>query len=191
MAPEDLSTTEIRFRLRGSRGRVLVRYGVNEDPARWGYPLLGLDFLVEASRGFPVVQAEVEYAAEGYAAILAWIQVLRMRDLDSGEHATILDVPPQLAGLDLPYAAFGVRPTFFDAPSTNQGGNCDWYAQATLVSSPDCLMTRRVQPLCAFGWGYRLRHGEPEPVAPQVLDEAAWSGDRDVLREHHPSWSFE
>ncbi|MGI9157880.1 MAG: hypothetical protein ACR2FG_14810 [Marmoricola sp.] len=182
--------TVLDFQLRGRPGSVRVRYGVNDDPARWGYPLLRIDSLVELSRGFPVVQAEVEHDAQGYAAMLAWIQLVRMTDLDSGESSTLVDGAPQLEGLDLPYVSFGVRPILFDAPSTTTR-NADWDADAFLVVTPDALMTRRVQPLCGFGWGYRVRDGEPAATRLQELDAASWRRDRDFLAEQHPSWTFE
>lgn len=182
--------TVIGFQLRGRPGSVLVRYGVNDDPARWGYPLLGLDSLVEISRGFPVVQAEVEHDAQGYAAVLAWIQVVRMTDLDSAESTRFVDVAPQLAGLDVPYFSFGVRPVLFDAPSSTTR-NADWDADTFLVVTPDGVTTRRIQPLCGFSWGYRLRDGEPAAARLQELDAASWRRDSDFLADHHPSWTFE
>jgi hypothetical protein len=60
----------ISFDLRGHRGRVSIRYGVNEDPAKLGFPLLGLGFEPDAPRGFPVVEAHVEFGGEGYVGIL-------------------------------------------------------------------------------------------------------------------------
>lgn len=183
--------TAIDFELRQRSGRVLIRYGVNGDPARWGYPLLGMASLVEASRGFPVVQAEVEYDAEGYAAVLAWVQLVRMTDLDSGESDSLVDLAPPLAGLDLPYVSFGVRPTLFDAPSTAGTDNMDWHAHAFLVVSPDCLMTRRIRPVCAFAWGFELRDGRPQPTDLQVLDSSVWPVDQSFLSERHQSWTFE
>jgi hypothetical protein len=39
MTLDELPLAVIEFRLGGWPGRVLVRYGVDEDPARWGYLL--------------------------------------------------------------------------------------------------------------------------------------------------------
>jgi hypothetical protein len=75
-----VQTTELRFALRGVPGTVTVRHGVNEDPRRWGYHVLDLPDLVERSRGFPVVEAAIEHPAEGYAAAMGWIQVVRYRE---------------------------------------------------------------------------------------------------------------
>jgi hypothetical protein len=48
----DLDTTTIPFRLRGVEGQVTVQYGVNEDPVRWGYTVLDLEwFRPELVRG--------------------------------------------------------------------------------------------------------------------------------------------
>src|SRR6187200_2356602 len=55
----------------------------------------------------------------------------------------------------MPYFAFGVRPTFFDAPSTDDR-DYEFRAAAFLTASPDALMTPVVEPLCGFSWGYRV-----------------------------------
>lgn len=68
---------KISFQLRGREGRVTVEYGVNDDPSRWGYHLLGLNFDAEVARGFPVIEARVAFGGEGYAGFLGWIQVVR------------------------------------------------------------------------------------------------------------------
>ena len=65
-ANPDLDTTTIPFRLRGVDGHVAVQYGVNDDPVRWGYPVLALEwFSEEIVRGFPVMQATVDHPSEG------------------------------------------------------------------------------------------------------------------------------
>lgn len=184
-------TTTVEFVLRGEPGRVLVRYGVNDDPSRWGYPLLGLDSLVERSRGFPLVQAEVEVAAEGYAAVLSWVQLVWMRDLDDdGPADVVFDRAPQLLDLDVPYVSFGPRPAFFDAPSTD-ARNVDWDAHAFLTYTPDCLMTKVVRGLCGFSWGYRVRESHPTPVQLRETGTAEWSAACHLLRTKFPSWTFE
>ncbi|MBA3251897.1 MAG: hypothetical protein H0T66_16700 [Geodermatophilaceae bacterium] len=136
--------------------------------------------MVEVSRGFPVVQAEVEHDAQGYGAVLAWIQVVHMFDLDTGESSAPVDLAPQLAGLDLPYLSFGVRPILFDAPSTTSR-NVDWDADAFLVVTPDGLMTRRIQPLVGFSWGYGFVtasrapfHSKGPAAPPGRATETSW-----------------
>ena len=50
--------TSIPFELRGLHGTVEVEYLVNQDPARWGYPILEIEsFDVERARGCPVARA--------------------------------------------------------------------------------------------------------------------------------------
>ena len=130
--------------LRGVDGKVSVLYGVNEDPVYWGYAVLELEwFTPELVRGFPVMQASVEYSAEGYAADMGWLQVVRYTVSDPGQEgqATVFDVPPQLAETDMPYAAFGVRPTFFDAPAM-AARNATWDADTFLVPHA----RRRIEP---------------------------------------------
>jgi hypothetical protein len=40
---DQLTSVSIPFPLRGVEGKIHVRYGVNDDPRRWGYEVLGLD----------------------------------------------------------------------------------------------------------------------------------------------------
>ena len=129
-----------------------VDYGVNEDPVRWGYDVLGLDwFTPELARGFPVMQASVQHAAEGYAADMGWLQVVRydVRDAGEKEHQVVFDVPPQLSETETPYAAFGVRPTFFDAPAA-VAKDMTWDADTFLAYTPDAVLSRIIHPLCGF-----------------------------------------
>jgi hypothetical protein len=159
---DDLAVTTIPFRLRGTDGQITVQYGANEDPVRWGYAVLELDwFRPELVRGFPVIQASVEHPAEGYAADMGWLQVVRYEVRDPGEEATVtvFDAPPQLAETETPYAAFGVRPTFFDAPSIEGLRDVTWDADTFLVYTPDAVLSQVLRPLCGFTWGYRLQEG--------------------------------
>ncbi len=59
-----VDVSRIPFELSGQAGEVVVSYGENEDPVRWG-DLLGLDFRWEISRGFPVLRADVTYEGDG------------------------------------------------------------------------------------------------------------------------------
>src|SRR3954451_12308178 len=142
-------------------GRVLVTCEPNDEPERWGYPLLGLGAPDDLARGFPVVRAVVKTEAEGYDAILAWVQVVAITRRASGTVQRLVDVAPQLQGLALPYLVFGPRPALFDAPSTDAHEDTGWTAHSFLVGSPDAVMTRRVVPLCGFSWGYEVRGGVP------------------------------
>jgi len=181
----------LAFALRSRAGHVEVEYGPNEEPARWGYPLLGLESLVERSRGCPVVRASVEYPGEGYAAAMGWIQVTAQRWPPAEREELLVDVAPQMQAVDarMPYFAFGVRPTFFDAPSTDDR-DYEFRAAAFLTASPDALMTPVVEPLCGFSWGYRVVDETPhiDPLEPAGAAEWAWM--RRTLERDYPAWTF-
>lgn len=169
-------------------GRVQVDYEVNEDPVGWGYPVLALESLIQRSRGCPVVQATVEYPAEGYAAVMGWIQVVRHRP---AAPEILVDVAPQMHAVDagMPYFAFGVRPTFFDAPSTDDE-EYEFRAHAFLTASPDAVMSPVVEPLCGFSWGYEVVRGKPEIAQLERAGKAEWSWMRSVLEQRYPNWTF-
>jgi hypothetical protein len=181
-------TLDLAFELRGRPGTVHVRHGVNEDPRRWGYDLLEMPDLVERSRGFPVVEATVEHGAEGYAAVMGWLQVVRYRDDESGEEL-IVDVAPQLQGAGVPWMSFGVRPAYFDAPSTTSD-EAAFRADAFLAVTPDALMTPVAEPLCGFSWGYDVTGGVPAraPLAPAGPER--WAAMVPALAAAYPKWTF-
>lgn len=188
-----LDTITIPFRLRGAQGQATVQYGVNEDPVRWGYQVLGLDwYRAELVRGFPVMQATVDYPAEGYAAELGWIQIVRyeVRDPGEEERTTVFDVPPQLAETETPYAAFGVRPTFFDAPATD-AKNVTWEADTFLVYTPDAVLSRILRQICGFRWGYRVQDGVVLLNQLSIAEPSDWDRNLSELRQRFGTWTFE
>jgi hypothetical protein len=177
------------FQLRGREGRVRVRYEVNEDPVRWGYDLLNLGFDIEVARGFPVVEATVEYPAEGYAAFLGWIQVVRYRVGEAPEPTVVVDVAPQLKDTRVPYLSYGPRPALFDAPAFTEK-NVVWRASSFLTSTPDALMTPVVEPVCGFRWGYVIRGGAPHPSELVAAGRDDWLEAVDDLHRGFPDWTF-
>jgi hypothetical protein len=179
---------KVRFKLRGVEGRVTVRYGVNDDPLRWGFGLLGLPYDIKVARGFPVIEARVKFPAEGYAGYLGWVQGVR-NTVDGSEEAAIPDLPPQLEDSDVPYLAFGVEPILFDAPAITKQ-NVVWRAWSFLTQTPDSLMTQVVEPVCGITWGYDVRDGvvAPTELLPATQDD--WLRLRDDLRVRLPGWTF-
>jgi hypothetical protein len=188
-----LPTTTIPFRLRGRDGIVTVEYDVNEDPARWGYEELQQDwYSSEIVRGFPVMQAKIDHPAEGYAAFMGWIQVVRyeVRDPAGQETVTIVDMPPQLLETGSPYFSFGLLPTAFDAPAI-VANDVTWDADTFLVSTPDALLSRVIRPTCGFRWGYRVRAGDVMILPLQIADPEDWERNRPELSGKFADWSFE
>jgi hypothetical protein len=178
----------IPFHLRGYDGLVTVEPEVNRDPRRWGYHLLGLPYDAVVAEGFPVVQASVRFPGEGYAAAMGWVQVIRYGS-GPGDGAVAVDQPPQHQEAATPYYCWGTNPTFFDAPSTTRRGIA-WRAEAFLATSPDALMTRTVEPLCGFRWGYTTRQATPEILPVEPIGDEAWRVVISTLRERYPGWKF-
>jgi hypothetical protein len=177
------------FVLHGRAGEVTVSYGVNDDPAHWGYPVLGLPYPDDVARGFPVVEARVEYQGTGYHAFMGWIQVVRYTE-GANPLVVIIDRPPSVLDVDVPFLAMGPCPTLFDAPSTIWG-DTHWRADSFLVGSPDAVMTKTAMPLFSFRWGYdRDASGVVtlRPCVPQPL--SAWYEVRPLIAEQHPTWSL-
>jgi hypothetical protein len=188
-----LTQTRISFSLRGVEGVVTVQYGPNDNPARWGYGELNLDwYSADAVRGFPVMQASVEHPSEGYAADMGWIQVVRysVRDPGAEEETTVFDVPPQFAESDVPYFAFGVRPTVFDAPAI-VAKDVTWRACTFLTYTPDAVLSRASRPLCGFTWGYDVTGGERIVKPLEVAPYSVWAANLPDLLLRYPTWEFQ
>lgn len=196
-------TTSFPFRLRGATGSVSVSFEPNEDPDRWGYGTLGLTWPSDLAKGLPVLNARAVCSLEGYEAILAWIQLVRIDVLESSQplaagidkapagHHEWVDGPPQLHGLGVPFTAFGVCPTLFDAPASTES-DTTFLADSFLTGSPDALISRVSFPVLGIRWGYSTRAGQsPELHEPALLDESHWVEALPLLRETFPDWQFQ
>jgi len=193
---------EISFTLRGLEGAVTVVYGPNDDPVRWGYGLLDLPWPSSLAHGLPVVEARVSSSHEGYAAVMAWIQVVRIHVSElstplvsggekapAGDHAWV-DGPPQLRGLAVPFVSFGHCPTLFDAPASTES-DIRFVADAFLTASPDALISRRSQPCAGFRWGYATQKDrKPELLSLSILGEREWANALPILQEAYTDWEF-
>ena len=191
------------FRLRGREASVNVTFQTNTDPDRWGYGVLGLPWPSGLARGLPVIEAHVSTLLEGYAATMAWIQVVRIHVaeestalLEGGEKAPAgnhswVDGPPQLRGLGVPFVSFGSCPSLFDAPASTES-DIRFIADSFLTASPDGLLSRRSAPCFGMRWGYATRTGEdPELIEPTPLGPSDWEHALPVLRAGYPDWTFD
>lgn len=190
------------FTLRRREGTVTVVFGQNDDPDLWGYDLLGLPWPSSLAKGLPVIQARVSVPFDGYAAVMAWIQVVRVHVAETstalvpgsekapaGDHSWI-DGPPHLRGLGVPFVSFGHCPTLFDAPASTES-DIRFVADSFLTASPDALMSRRSNTCFGVRWGYTARLDEPtELIEPALLTASDWEHALPVLRESYPDWTF-
>jgi hypothetical protein len=187
----DVMTTEVPFVLRGQPGAVRIDYSPNDEPERVGFAstVLGPDYPPSMARGFPVMSARVSHEGHGYSAMMGWVQVVEYTA--DGESALIFDVPPQLSDSDVPYFAWGVEPTVFDAPGFSDVRDVHWTADTFLVYTPDGLLTKELRPLVAFSWGYRLNNGVVT-IAPLTVDggHRRWSARVIDFRRRYPAWTF-
>ena len=205
MPPEqELVVTKKRFpfQLRGAEGSVIVSFQANEDPLRWGYGSLGLEWPTELAKGLPVLTARTEYPPAGYAAVMGWVQIVRIDVLESSQplvagvdkapsgHHEWVDGPPQLRGLGVPFTSFGECPTLFDAPASTES-DTTFVADSWLTASPDAVISRESLPVLGLRWGYSTRAEQPPELhEPAWLDERHWAEALPLLRETFPDWQF-
>jgi hypothetical protein len=179
----------VPFELRGLVGRVEVTLAPNEDPRRWGFHLLGLDLALDHLRGFPVLQATIAFPGEGYAAVMGWVQLVRYTASDEPEPVVEVDMAPQLREARTPYVVFGMVPTFFDAPAM-AASEADWHAWTFLTATPDALMTRVLEPVCGFRWGYSINGGRPALGELAAATGSDWIESVTEFRSRYPNWEW-
>jgi hypothetical protein len=174
---------QIPFTLRGINGLVSVRVERNDAPELVGS---GPD-----SRGFPWCHASVAYPAQGYDAVLGWVQLVRSDDNRSGGREFEIDPLEFLGDLPHPFCWIGLEPQLFDAPSRAPLADMDWVAHSFLCvpdGGPGSGM--RVEALVGFSWGFRARDGVVSLTAPKELGPSDWDGHRDSLSSTYAAWRF-
>ncbi|MCJ1410618.1 hypothetical protein MMC19_004704 [Ptychographa xylographoides] len=182
-------TIELPFTLRSKDGIATVKMQTNNDPAHWGINVIFPGMNTSFTKGFPVCQATISYDREGYDSIFGWVQVIKSEGSNPPNEYE-MDEPPALRGLDTPFIVYGVKPTLFDSPCTDDRPEDDWRAQSFLCYLEDALMTRHVKPLVAFTWGYDLNGGSVSVKKAEVLGLEAWDARLDLLKKKYPSWTF-
>jgi hypothetical protein len=177
------------FSLRGISGHVDVSISPNSDPVGLGYSLLSYGLPVGFARGFPVCRATVSYPADGYAAIFGWTQMVRSTDAATSDFE--MDPIAIYNGLDTPFAWYGTRPELFDAPARGSIADMAWECHSFLCISPDAVLSRRVQAVTGFSWGFSIARDDITFVPAAPLGPAAWDSHLGLLRLSHPSWAFD
>lgn len=195
--------TTFPFMFRGQEGSVAVEFQPNDDPDRWGYGALELPWPSSLAAGLPVIRARVSTPLEGYAAVMGWIQVVRVHVAETsttlvaggekappGDHAWV-DGPPQLRGLGVPFVSFGCCPGLFDAPASTES-DIRFFADSFLTASPDALLSRRSVACFGLRWGYATRgDNPPDLIEPTALGPADWQQGLPILEDGYPDWTFD
>ena len=167
---------DITFALRGIEGHVYVTYSRNGRP-----DLVGSS---AESSGFPMCHATVDYPAQGYDALLGWVQLVRSDDNTSQGRAFEIDPLDILGDVPHPFCWIGLTPGMFDAPSRSPRHDLDWAAHSFLCvpdGSTDAGL--EVHALLGFAWGFRIRNEEIHLVPPTLLGPTEWDHHVDGLAE--------
>ena len=159
----------------------------NEDPQALGCELLDSSLLPDAALGFPVCRATVALAADGYAAALGWVQLVRSTDDEDVFKPDPLALFREVA---TPFAFFGIRPELFDAPFRFPREDLTWTAHSFLCAVPDGVMSRVVSPVVAFSWGFEIRPAALTLTTPAELPLSSWDAHVPALSAAWPTWTF-
>jgi hypothetical protein len=185
-----MSTLSVPFSWRGRPAAVVVTVEPNTDPVALGCDLLDPALAADAATGYPVCRAVVESEWAGYAACCGWVQLVRSTDGEDGPDRYGYDPLTLFREVDLPYMFFGVEPVLFDAPFRGDRLDLDWAARSYLCATPDGVMSRVVEPLAAFSWGFQVRDGHVTIDEPTPLALATWDEHVPLLAGRHPAWTF-
>jgi len=187
-----VSPVRTRFDRCGRRGEAVVACGRTPTPEASGFAALsGWEEEREAGVGFPTIKASARSDRPGYLATFGWLQWVVQR-YPGGRSVRLVDRPPSLLDRDLPFAAVGYEPTFFDAPAYNRLPAVDWDATLFLTTLPILSRREPVVPLAGFRWGYRIRRTGSAPVARPLSRATAadWRRVRGEVGRRHRRWRF-
>jgi hypothetical protein len=135
--------------------------------------------------------ATVAYPAEGYNALLGWIQLVRSDDNESRGDAFAIDPLRLLGDVPHPFCWIGLDPHLFDAPSRATRDDLDWLAHSFLCVPDEGTDGRQeIHAVLGFAWGFRISNEEIELVPPTVLGSAAWDQHLSALAARYPAWRF-
>jgi len=179
----------VDFSLRGIGGHIDVSISPNSDPIALGYSLLSYGLPVDFARGFPVCRATVTYPADGYAAIFGWTQMVRSTDAATSDFE--MDPIAIYKEVDTPFAWYGTRPELFDAPCRDSREDMTWECHSYLCISPDAVVSRRVQAIAGFSWGFTIAGADITFTRAVPLGSAAWDRHLGLLCASYPSWTFD
>jgi hypothetical protein len=174
---------DIDFVLRGIQGRVSVTFSRNEVPELVGS---GAE-----SVGFPTCDATVDYPANGYNALLGWVQLVRSDDNISRGDEFEIDPLDFLGDVPHPFCWIGIAPRLFDAPSRSPKQDLGWTARSFLcVPDGSADAGLEVHALLGFSWGFSVRNEEIRLVPPTLLGPADWDEHKQVLTSGYAAWRF-
>jgi len=136
-------------------------------------------------------EATVDYPAQGYDAVLGWIQLVRSDDNESEGQAFEIDPLAFLGDVPHPFCWIGLSPRLFDAPWRSPRRDLDWTAQSFLCVPEDLTeVGQEVHALLGLSWGFRIRDEEVQLVPPMLLDPSDWDQHVEALAARYPSWRF-
>jgi hypothetical protein len=121
--------------------------------------------------------------------MFGWTQMVR--STDSAPDRFEMDPIALYRQVPTPYAWFGVRPELFDAPSRESRYDMTWEAHSFLCVSPDAVLTRHVQAIAGFSWGFTISQHDITFALPAAQGPEAWDSHLDLLRTDYPGWIFD
>lgn len=181
-------TIELPYRWGEIEGTVRVEIRENDDPAALHCP--------ELARGFPYCRATVEPLGKGYADLFGWTQLIDLKNFSQSElvlhSGDGFEIDPYLVlgAAPYPFTYFGLAPTLFDAPHTDE--DWDFFAHSFLCGLGGELheVRREARAILGFGWGFSKQGREFEFFGPDPLGPADWNRHHDYLARAFPAWTF-
>jgi hypothetical protein len=66
-----------------------------------------------------------------------------------------------------------------------------WQARSFLYVSPDAVLTRHVQAVTGFSWGFTISQHDIALAPPAALPPDTWDSYLNLLRTDYPGWIFD
>ena len=121
--------------------------------------------------------------------MFGWTQMVR--STDSAPDRFEMDPIALYQQIPTPYAFFGIRPELFDAPSRDSRCDMAWEAHSFLCVCPDAVLTRHVQAITGFSWGFTISQQDITLARPAALGPQAWDSHLTLLTSSYPGWRFD
>lgn len=187
----------IPFKILDSVGEVKVTIDTNDVPEDLGFKeLFPNNSRTDQLKTFPVCEATVLIEVRGYRSYMGWLQFISVSKGSGASETDTLDIAPQFRDTGFPYVCWGHKPTFFDAPcmlteNFERQIGINWRADAFLVRSPDGVLTKSIQPLCGFSWGYETADDGVVSISdPKSIGSEIWNRSVRRFSKEFPNWAM-
>ena len=187
---------DIPFFQYGKKCSLKIEYGVNTDPITSGFEIVkSLVPDISICIGYPTMHAYIDnHGGFGFTKYSGFIQTVEINSSNQTIH--MVDVPPALQEMKIPFIAYGYPAEIYDAPVNNYGlgSEMHWVANTFLVDMPSFVNGNEIVFLAGFRWGYKEYDMNDEKhiscLPFEMLNQDDWKKEIPFLCENYGEWNY-